>query len=88
MHTYVFPFYLFRKKETNDFGILYMLKTQGRFLDKDMILWKLQGDEIIGKRSVWTKDLRACWLEDTTLDNIKSWLCGETADYTEIFKIA
>ena len=28
------------------------------------------------KRSVWTFDFRACWLEDTTIDNVKSWWCG------------
>jgi len=57
------------------------------FLDSDNILWKLVGDNWIGKRSIWTKDNRCCWLEDTTLENIKSYWCGgENADYTEIFK--
>lgn len=56
------------------------------FLDKKNIVWKWVNNKWIGKRSVWTFDLRACWLEDTTNDNIKSWWCGgKDADYTEIF---
>ena len=42
--------------------------------------------EFIGKRSVWTKDNRACWLEETTSENVKTWWCGENEDYEEIFK--
>lgn len=56
------------------------------FLDRNNIIWKLINNEWIGKRSVWTLDNRACWLEETTKDNIKSWWCGTDADYTEIFK--
>ena len=56
------------------------------FLDKNNILWKIINGEWIGKRSVWTKDRAACWLEDTVTDNIKSLWCGENADYKEIFK--
>jgi hypothetical protein len=55
------------------------------FLDGDNILWEVVEDKWIGKRSVWTFDNRACWLEDTTLKNIKSWWCGENADYNEGF---
>jgi hypothetical protein len=56
------------------------------FLDKNNIIWKMVNGEWIGKRSVWTKDRRGCWLEDTTIDNVKSWWCGEDSDYIEIFK--
>ena len=57
------------------------------FLDKNNIVWKLINDEWIGKRSVWTKDWRSCWIEDTTIDNVKTWWCGgKDADYTEVFK--
>ena len=56
------------------------------FLDANNIGWKIVNGKWIGKRSVWTYDLRACWLEDTTIGNIKSWWCGINADYSEIFK--
>tara|TARA_R110000868_G_scaffold100230_1_gene275724 strand:+ start:455 stop:682 length:228 start_codon:yes stop_codon:yes gene_type:complete len=55
------------------------------FLDKDKILWKIINNEWIGKRSVWTVDWEACWLEDITLEDIKSWWCGKDSDYNEIF---
>lgn len=55
------------------------------FLDKDNILWKVIDNKLIGKRSVWCYDLKACWLEDTKIKNVKSWWCGENADYNEIF---
>jgi hypothetical protein len=56
-------------------------------LDKNNIVWKVVNGEWIGKRSVWTKDYKSCCLEDTTIDNVKSWWCGGVdADYTEIFK--
>lgn len=54
-------------------------------LDRNNILWKCVNDKWIGKRSVWTKDWRVCWLEDSSIDNVKSWWCGENADYTEVF---
>jgi hypothetical protein len=55
-------------------------------LDANNIVWKIVDGKWMGKRSVWTKDNRACWLEDTTKDNVKSWWCGgEHADYNEIF---
>ena len=60
---------------------------KGGMLDGNNVVWKVVDGEWIGKRSVWTFDRRACWLEDTTIDNVKSWWCGgEHADYTEIFK--
>lgn len=55
------------------------------FLDKDNLVWKVINNRWIGKRSVWTFDKRACWLEDTNLENIKTWWCGESADYNEVF---
>ena len=55
------------------------------FLDKDKILWRIINNEWIGKRSVWTVDWEACWLEDITLEDIKSWWCGKDSDYNEIF---
>jgi hypothetical protein len=59
--------------------------TGGSSLDMNNISWKLVNDKWIGKRSVWTYDFRACWLEDTTIENVKSWWCGKNADYSEIF---
>lgn len=55
------------------------------FLDSDNILWKVVYGEWIGKRSVWTFDFTACWLEDTDAENVSKWWCGEDADYQEIF---
>jgi hypothetical protein len=60
-------------------------KNKGSFLESNNILWKIVDDKWIGKRSVWTYDLRSCWLEDTTANNVKSWWCGENSDYNEIF---
>ncbi len=60
------------------------------YLDSNNILWKIDEstNEWIGKRSVWTFNFEALWLEDATLSNIKSWWCGgKEADYTEIFKL-
>ena len=55
-------------------------------LDANNVVWKLIDGKWIGKRSVWTYDFRSCWLEDTTINNVKSWWCGgKDADYTEIF---
>lgn len=56
------------------------------FLDQNNISWKKRNDEWIGKRSVWTKDNRACWLEETGIQNIDTWWCGKDADYNEIFR--
>ena len=55
------------------------------YLDKDNISWKYVDNILIGKRSVWTFDFRSCWLEETTIDNVKSWWCGEDSDYEEVF---
>ena len=55
------------------------------YLDSDNILWKLIDDQLIGKRSVLTFDLRTCWIEETEINNIKSWWCGKDSDYSEIF---
>ncbi len=63
------------------------LNSKSCFLDKNNIVWKLINNKWIGKRSVWTLDHRSCWLEDTTIDNVKSWWCGgKDADYNEVFK--
>lgn len=58
----------------------------GCYLDSNNISWKIINGEWIGKRSVWTYDYRACWLEDTEISNIKTWWCGKENDYKEIFK--
>lgn len=55
------------------------------YLDSDNIKWKIIDDQLIGKRSVWTFDFRTCWIEETEINNIKSWSCGRNADYSEIF---
>ena len=54
-------------------------------LDGNNLVWKIVDGIWIGKRSVYTFDRRALWLEDTTVDNIKSWWCGQNADYLEKF---
>jgi hypothetical protein len=72
---------------SNVVGEVFCKALHGRFLDKNNIVWKIIKDEWIGKRSVYTLDLKACWLEDTTINNVKHWWCGgECADYTEVFK--
>ena len=58
---------------------------KGSMLDSNNILWKIVNNEWIGKRSVWTFDMRACWIEETDIKNIKTWWCGEESDYYEIF---
>lgn len=58
----------------------------GSYLDSNNIGWKYVNGEYIGKRTVWTFDLRACWLEETTIDDVKSWWCGIDADYSEVFR--
>jgi hypothetical protein len=55
------------------------------YLDSDNIKWKIINGELIGKRSVLTFDLRTCWIEETTIENIKSWWCGKDSDYSEVF---
>ena len=58
----------------------------GCVLDSNNILWKLIDGKWIGKRSVWTYDFRSCWLEDTSVENVKTWWAGGVnADYNEVF---
>jgi hypothetical protein len=57
----------------------------GTMLAGDNIVWKCVDGKWIGKRSVWTHDKRACWLEDTESENVKTWWCGKDSDYSEIF---
>lgn len=72
-------------KKSNIFGEM-IARTYGySMLDGNNVLWKLIEGKWIGKRSVWTFENRACWVEDTTMDNVKSWWCGKDANYTEIF---
>lgn len=55
------------------------------FLDSDNILWKMVEDNWIGKRSVWTKDYRAVWIEETEKENIEKYWCGKESNYSEVF---
>lgn len=55
-------------------------------LDKNNIVWKIVDGVWMGKRSVWTFDFRSCWLEYTSIENIKSWPCGKDSDYSEIIR--
>jgi hypothetical protein len=74
--------------DNNKFASMICLldKQQAQYLDKDNFLFKYVGEKWIGKRSVWTFDRMACWLEDTTIDNVKKWWCGgELANYKETF---
>ncbi len=57
------------------------------FLNSDNVLFKPINGEFIGKRSVWTKDRRAAWLENTDPENIKTYWCGKDADYTQTFEL-
>jgi hypothetical protein len=61
-------------------------KDKYSFLDKNNILWKFKNDVFIGKRSVFTKNFKSCWLEEVEECDIKSWWCGKDSDYNEIFK--
>lgn len=75
-----------QNKISNIIGEAFGRTVGGSFLDSNNILWKLIEDKWIGKRSVLTFDNRVCWLEETTIENVKSWWCGgESVDYTEIF---
>lgn len=73
---------------SNAIGEAFSRKLYGKcaFLDQNNLIWQLKDGEWIGKRSVFTKDFKSVWLEETTIDNIRSWWCGKDADYTEIFK--
>ena len=57
------------------------------YLDSNNILWKIRDKEIIGKRAVQTRDLSIVWLEETSVNNIKSFLCDVDTDYKEVFII-
>jgi hypothetical protein len=70
---------------SNSIGSVISKHYNSRMLDVNKISWRWVNGEWIGKRSVWTYDFKACWLEETTKENVKSWWCGEEADYTEIF---
>lgn len=73
-------------KISNMFGEAIIKANGGTMLDCDHIVWKIIDGKWIGKRSVWTFDFRGCWLEDTTIGNVKSWWCGgKDADYNEVF---
>jgi hypothetical protein len=76
------------ERETVDYAVsLLCHKSDSQLLDENKISWKWVDGEWIGKRSVWTKDWRACWLEETTPEDVKSWWCGgPDVDYTEIFR--
>lgn len=61
-------------------------------LDENFISWKYIDGKWIGKRAVTTNTNRACWIDevnkfdtDKFKDSIKSYSCGEDADYSEIF---
>jgi hypothetical protein len=58
-----------------------------RYLDKDKILYRKVNNVWIGKRSVYTYDLRALWLEETTEDKVRNWWHGKDADYNELFEL-
>ena len=70
---------------SNSIGSVISKHYNSRMLDENKISWRWVNGEWIGKRSVWTYDFKACWLEETTKENVKSWWCGKDADYTEIF---
>lgn len=71
---------------TNDLCKELVKDTNFRFLDENNISWRWVDNKWIGKRSVWTFDYKACWVEETTIENVKSWWCGKNEDYNEIFK--
>lgn len=68
-------------------GICSLNKEKYSYIDKNNIAWKFVNDEWIGKRTVWTKDNRACWLEETSPENVKSYWLGKDVNYNEIFKM-
>lgn len=72
--------------DSNFIGEYFARVCGSQFLDNKNILWKLIEEEWIGKRSVFTHDCKACWIEDTSKENIRSWWCGEHEDYTEVFR--
>lgn len=67
-------------------AIVRLAKNNADLLDNNNFVWKVIDGEWVGKRSVWTFDNTACWLEETTPENVKSWWCGGIdADYKECF---
>lgn len=59
----------------------------GCILDSDNILWKHIGEDIVGRRSVWTNKNRSIWLSDLQEgEEVKDWWSGVGADYNEQFK--
>ena len=74
-------------KATNKTGetLVRYFNDKTSMLDGNNIVWMIVSGLWIGKRSVWIKDNRACWLEDTAIANVKEWWCGKDADYKEIF---
>ena len=73
-------------KRSNILAEIFVSEFGGSFLDKNNIVYKKINGKWIGKRSVWTYDFRACWLDDTVPENVKSWWCGGIdADYSEVF---
>ena len=70
---------------SNILGQTFAQVCKSSYLDSKTILWKWIDDKWIGKRSVYTFDLAAKWIEDTSEENIKKYWCGIDADYTEIF---
>ena len=73
-------------KKSNIFGEVVARIVGGSLLDANNFVWKIVDGKWIGKRSVYTYDLRSCWLEETTENNVRSWWCGgRDANYTEIF---
>jgi hypothetical protein len=74
-----------KKCITNALAESLIKEVGGCFLDSDNILWKNIDGKWTGKRSVFTFELSAKWLEETSLDKIKIWWCGKDADYKEVF---
>jgi len=78
---------LIKKKLNLEIAVV-CLKVGGRLLDGNNIGWRWIDDQWIGKRTVWTNTWRAVWLEEVKQDeHVKTWWCGEDADYDEIFTI-
>ena len=74
-------------KEISVFLSLSLVENGGSIVDKNWICWKFVNGNLIGKRCVSSKDgYRYTWLEDVE-DKVHSWLCGEDADYYEVFNI-
>jgi len=79
-------FIMKNKPEPIVFAFLFVFKGSS-LLDGNNVNWKVINGEIIGKRAVWTHDFRVCWLEDTTIENVKVFWHGKKANYQEEFKL-